>query len=50
VRPRLTRVGRPPAALAERATAMLLERMSGRYDGPPRSEIIACSLQPFDTA
>lgn len=50
VRPRLTCVGRPPSALAERATAMLLDRLSGRYDGPPRSEIISCSLQHFDTA
>lgn len=50
VRPRLTRVGRSPSALAERATAMLLERLSGKYDGPTRSEVISCNLQPFDTA
>ncbi len=50
VRPKLTRVGRSPSVLAQRATEMLLERLSGKYDGPARSEVIACDLQPFDTA
>ncbi|WP_309082945.1 LacI family DNA-binding transcriptional regulator [Chelativorans sp.] len=50
VRPKLTRVGNSPAALAKRATEMLLERLGGRYDGPPRSEVVPCFLREFDTA
>jgi DNA-binding LacI/PurR family transcriptional regulator len=50
VRPKLTRVGNSPTALAGRATEMLIERLAGRFEGPPRSEIIACELTPYDTA
>jgi DNA-binding LacI/PurR family transcriptional regulator len=50
VRPRLTRVGSSPQVLAERATAMLLDRLSGEVTGPVRSEVLACTLSPFDTA
>ncbi|RYE09627.1 MAG: LacI family transcriptional regulator [Hyphomicrobiales bacterium] len=50
VRPRLTRAGEDPGALARRATAMLLERLNGSYDGPPRTEIVPCTLKVFDSA
>lgn len=50
VRPHLTRVGNTPSALAERAAAMLLERLSGKVTGAARTEILPCALIPFDTA
>jgi len=50
VRPKLTRVGNSPAALAQRATEMLIERLNGTYEGPPRTEIVPCFLREFDTA
>lgn len=50
VRPRITRVGNTPSLLAHRAAEMLLERLSGAYAGPPRSEVIPCNLHEFDTA
>ncbi len=50
VRPRLTRVGTSPAALAQRATQMLLERLSGAETGGPRTEVLPCILQEHDTA
>lgn len=50
VRPRIARVGNTPSLLAHRATAMLLERLSGEYSGSPRSEVIPCILHAFDTA
>src|SRR3569623_713589 len=50
VRPRLTRVGTNPAALASRAAQMLLERLSGKYDGPPRREVVPHTLTIQDTA
>jgi DNA-binding LacI/PurR family transcriptional regulator len=50
VRPRITRVGNTPSLMAHRATEMLLERLSGTYAGPPRSEVIPCHLHAFDTA
>ena len=50
VRPKLTRVGNSPSELARRATEMLLERLSGRYDGPVRSETVPCILHPLDSA
>jgi DNA-binding LacI/PurR family transcriptional regulator len=50
VRPRITRVGNTPSLMAHRATEMLLERLSGTYVGPPRSEVIPCILHEFDTA
>lgn len=50
VRPRPTRVGAPPAELARRAARLLLDRLAGRYDGPPRQEVVACALREFDTA
>lgn len=50
MRPRPTRVGVQPARLAERATDMLIERLTGRHDGPPRTEIVPCTLSALDTA
>jgi DNA-binding LacI/PurR family transcriptional regulator len=50
VRPRLTRVGNAPSELAWRATRMLLERLNGGYRGEPRSEVVPCVLQVFDSA
>jgi DNA-binding LacI/PurR family transcriptional regulator len=50
VRPTLTRAGKSPSALAQRATEMLLERIKGKYDGPPRTEVIPCALQVFESA
>jgi DNA-binding LacI/PurR family transcriptional regulator len=50
VRPRLTRAAENPGVLAKRATEMLLERVNGTYDGPPRSEVIACRLQIFESS
>ena len=50
VRPRITRVGNTPSLLAHRATEMLLERLSGAYTGPARSEVIPCNLHAYDTA
>lgn len=50
VRPRLTRVGAPISVLAERAIGMLLERIGGKYAGPPRSETVACVLHALDSA
>jgi DNA-binding LacI/PurR family transcriptional regulator len=50
VRPRLTRVGKSPSVLAARATQMLLERLNGKYAGPPRTEVISCALQVFESA
>jgi DNA-binding LacI/PurR family transcriptional regulator len=50
VRPNLTRVGVSPARLAERAVAMLMDRIHGRYDGPPRADVIPCALHRFESA
>lgn len=50
VRPRLTRAAENPGVLARRATEMLLERVNGTYDGPPRSEVIPCRLQIFESS
>ena len=50
VRPKLTRVGNSPSALAQRATAMLLERLNGKLRDPPRTEIVPCTLHEYDTA
>ena len=50
VRPRLTRAGKSPAVLAQRAAEMLLDRLLGRYTGPPRTEVIECALQVFESA
>jgi DNA-binding LacI/PurR family transcriptional regulator len=50
VRPRLTRAGKSPAVLAARAAQMLLDRLTGRFTGPPRTEVIACALQVFESA
>ena len=50
VRPRLTRAGKSPSVLAQHAARMLLDRLSGRYDGPPRTEIIDCNLQVYESA
>jgi DNA-binding LacI/PurR family transcriptional regulator len=49
-RPRFTRVGNSPAALARHAAAMLLERIGGAYSGPARTEVIPCRLHVLDTA
>jgi DNA-binding LacI/PurR family transcriptional regulator len=50
VRPTLTRAGKSPSVLAQRATEMLLERLNGKFDGPPRTEVIPCALQVFESA
>jgi DNA-binding LacI/PurR family transcriptional regulator len=50
IRPKLTRVGNAPSELARRATQMLLERLSGKYEGAPRSETVPCILHSLDTA
>lgn len=50
VRPRLTRAGKSPSVLAQRAAEMLLERLAGRYTGPPRTEVMECVLQIFESA
>lgn len=50
VRPRLTRAGRSPAVLAQRAAELLLDRLNGGYDGAPRTEVIDCALQVHDSA
>jgi len=50
VRPKLTRAGENPGALARRATQMLLERIEGTFEGPPRTEVISCALQVFESA
>lgn len=49
VRPTLTRTGKSPTVLAERATQMLLERLNGRYAGPARTEVVPCTLQVFES-
>lgn len=49
-RPRLTRVGVSPSALAHRAVAMLIERLNGSYAGPPRAEVLDCAIREFDSA
>jgi LacI family transcriptional regulator len=50
VRPRLTTVGNSPAVLARTATSMLLDRLAGKAEGPPRTEIVPCILQRHETA
>lgn len=50
VRPELTRVGVSPAAIAERACQMLLERLTGSCTGDPRLEVIPSTLRPFASA
>lgn len=50
VRPNLTRAGENPGALARRAVEMLLERINGKFDGPPRTEVIPCALRIFESA
>jgi len=50
VRPKLTRVGAKPAALASQALALLRDRLGGRWAGEARSEILPCTLRRFDTA
>jgi DNA-binding LacI/PurR family transcriptional regulator len=50
VRPRLTRAGENPGVLARRAVQMLLERIEGSFEGPPRTEIVPCALQVFESA
>lgn len=50
VRPTLTRVGVTPSALAHHACAMLIERLHGTYDGAPRSQVLSCAVQEFDSA
>ena len=50
VRPKLTRVGNSPAVLAGHAARMLLDRLQGRYAGPPRMETVPSLLHPFDSA
>lgn len=50
VRPKMTRVGAKPSALATRALEMLRDRLDGRWGGEVRSEILPCTLRRFDTA
>ncbi|HEV2514578.1 MAG TPA: LacI family DNA-binding transcriptional regulator [Devosia sp.] len=50
VRPNLTRAGENPGALARRAVEMLLDRLNGKFDGPPRTEVIPCALRIFESA
>lgn len=50
VRPRLTHVGTDPSRLASRAAEMLLERLTGKYDGPARQEVVRHVLTIQDTA
>jgi DNA-binding LacI/PurR family transcriptional regulator len=50
VRPKLTRAGENPGALARRAVEMLLERLNGKFEGPPRTEVIPCALRIFESA
>jgi DNA-binding LacI/PurR family transcriptional regulator len=50
VRPKLTHVGVPPAELALRACAMLLDRLEGRHDGAPRTEVLEGAFQVNDSA
>jgi DNA-binding LacI/PurR family transcriptional regulator len=50
VRPKITRVGAKPTALATRALEMLRDRLDGRWSGEVRSEILPCTLRRFDTA
>lgn len=50
VRPNLTRAGENPGALARRAVEMLLERLNGKFDGQPRTEVIPCALRVFESA
>jgi DNA-binding LacI/PurR family transcriptional regulator len=49
-RPRPTHVGTDPAELASRACALLLDRLSGNYDGLPRREVVPYRLVAQDTA
>jgi len=50
LRPRPTRVGVPPGALARRAAALLVDRLTGRYRGEPRHEVLPAELRLFDSA
>jgi DNA-binding LacI/PurR family transcriptional regulator len=50
IRPRLTRAGVPPAAQAHIAARMLLDRLNGRYDGPPRHEVLSGDFRQLDSA
>ena len=49
-RPRLTRVGVSPARLAQRAAAMLVERLTGACEAGPRCEILESALVVSDSA
>ncbi|MNL89240.1 hypothetical protein D3C87_2194400 [compost metagenome] len=50
MRPTLTRVGVPPAALAHRAVTMLIERLNGSYTGDVRAEVLHCTIKEFESA
>lgn len=50
VRPTLTRVGVTPSALAHRACALLMDRLNGVYADVPRSDVLQCTLQEFNSA
>lgn len=49
LRPRLTRIGVPPATQAHRAVQMLIDRLSGSYTGPPRSERLDGVFKEYDS-
>ena len=50
IRPRLTTVGCVPAALGRAAVTMLRDRLEGRFDGPPRREVIPFELIERESA
>ena len=50
IRPRITRAGSSPTVLAQRATAMLLERLNADFTSPARTEVLPCFVQALDTA
>ena len=50
VRPRLTRIGTPPSALAQRAVDLLMDRLEGGFAGPARSVVIDAQMQIGDSA
>ena len=50
IRPRLTRAGVQPAAQAHIAARLLLDRLSGGHEGPPRAQVLTGKLQCFESA
>jgi DNA-binding LacI/PurR family transcriptional regulator len=50
LRPRPTRVGVAPGVLARRAAAALVDRLTGRYRGEPRHEVLPAEVRAFESA